>query len=170
MGRRKNSAFDDLIAGGSKLPWKIGVASALIIFMVLHIVAQQSSPTSAPPNPPAMGAFVMRQYIHVFATFLQFLIPAGLLIGACVSFIKGKRSGELVDSVLSSSGLEISSLSWREFEALVAEGFRQRRFKVVERGGAGPDGGVDLALARAHERFLLQCKQWRSSGWRHRGP
>ena len=32
---------------------------------------------------------------------------------------------------------------------------------MTERGGAGPDGGVDLTLARGDERFLVQCKQWR---------
>jgi restriction system protein len=31
---------------------------------------------------------------------------------------------------------------------------------VTERGCAGPDGGVDLALSRGSERFLVQCKQW----------
>lgn len=100
--------------------------------------------------------------MHIFAVLLQFIIPAGFLIGATVSFIKRKRSIELIGSVRSPSGRDVSSLSWQEFESLVGEGFRQRGFQVVERGGAGPDGGVDLAIARGHGRFLVQCKQWRA--------
>lgn len=44
----------------------------------------------------------------------------------------------------------------------MAQGFRQRGFKVTEKGGAAPDGGVDLVLARGNERCLIQCKQWRA--------
>lgn len=44
----------------------------------------------------------------------------------------------------------------------MAEGFRQRGFTVTEKGGAAPDGGVDLILGRGNERFLVQCKQWRA--------
>ena len=33
---------------------------------------------------------------------------------------------------------------------------------MTEKGGASPDGGVDLILARGTERFLVQCKQWRA--------
>jgi restriction system protein len=55
-----------------------------------------------------------------------------------------------------------TSISWQEFEQLVGEGFRQRGFEVGERGGASPDGGVDLELTKAGKRYLVQCKQWRS--------
>jgi len=68
----------------------------------------------------------------------------------------------LFDNVSSESGVNAANLSWREFEPLVGEAFRHRGFEVTERGGAGPDGGVDLTLARGHERFLVQCKQWRA--------
>lgn len=56
----------------------------------------------------------------------------------------------------------MASLTWQQFESLVAEGFRQRGFTVAEKGGAAPEGGVDLILARGTERFLVQCKQWRA--------
>jgi restriction system protein len=146
----------------SKLPWKFGVGLAFIAFVALHLIAQQFGPTSGTTDLQALGAVVLRQYVHVFATLLQFIIPAGLLFGTTASFIKHARSKELIDSVSAPSGREVSSLSWQEFERLVGEGFRQRGFQVTERGGAGPDGGVDLALARGHERFLVQCKQWRA--------
>jgi restriction system protein len=52
-------------------------------------------------------------------------------------------------------------MSWREFERLVGEAFRQRGYVVTGFGGSGPDGGVDLALMKNGERFLVQCKHWR---------
>jgi len=33
---------------------------------------------------------------------------------------------------------------------------------VVETGGGGADGGVDLALRKGSEKFLVQCKQWKA--------
>jgi len=161
MGRRRDSAFDDLMTLASRLPWKVGVASAVVAFIILHVIALVSSPPVA-TSTQTLGGGVLRQLVQVLATFLQFIVPAGFLIGATASFIKQRRSGALLDSVRSSSGRDASSLSWQEFESLVGEGFRQRGFQVTERGGAGPDGGVDLGLARGHERFLVQCKQWRA--------
>ena len=146
----------------SKLPWKVGVGMAVIAFVVLHVIALSSSATPGAANSQALGAGVVRQLVQVVATFLQFIVPAGFLIGATTSFIKQGRSMELIDSVRGPLGRDVSSLSWQEFESLVGEGFRQRGFQVTERGGAGPDGGVDLGLARGHERFLVQCKQWRA--------
>ena len=75
MGRRGSSAVDDLIGGASRLPWKVGAALALIAFVILHIVAEQSIPGSVAPHPPVMGAVVLRGYVHVFATVLQFIHP-----------------------------------------------------------------------------------------------
>lgn len=45
---------------------------------------------------------------------------------------------------------------------LVGEAFRQRGFSVLETGGGGADGGVDLVLSNGREKFLVQCKQWRA--------
>jgi restriction system protein len=57
-------------------------------------------------------------------------------------------------------------MSWQEFEMLVAEAFRLQGYRVVETGGGGADGGVDLVLTKlgtnGSEKFLVQCKQWRA--------
>ncbi len=57
----------------------------------------------------------------------------------------------------------IRKLSWREFEILIGEAFRQQGYQVFERGGAGPDGGVDLDLKGEGEKVLVQCKHYRSA-------
>jgi restriction system protein len=162
MRRSKDSAFGDLLDFASKLSWKVSLGAAVIAFVALHIVAQLSTPVAGNVGLQGIGGLVLRQFVHVFAMFLQFIMPAGFLIGAAVSIIKRSRSRELFDSDWDPPGRKVASLTWQEFERLVAEGFRQRGFQVTERGGAGPDGGVDLELARGGERHLVQCKHWRA--------
>jgi restriction system protein len=72
------------------------------------------------------------------------VVPIGLLIGAIVGFIGQSRAKSLTSSARANPKA-ISEMSWRDFERLVGEGFRQRGFKVTAFGGSGPDGGVDLA-------------------------
>lgn len=45
---------------------------------------------------------------------------------------------------------------------LTSEMFRRKGFAVIERGGNGPDGGVDLELRFDKDKYLVQCKQWKS--------
>jgi restriction system protein len=160
MPRRRDSTFDDLLSFASKLPWKVSVALALVSFIALHLVALGSVPSSVASNPAGLGNVVIRGFIHVFAIFTQYIIPVGFLIGAAASFLKRRRSIGLLDDAR--TGRDIASIGWQEFEQLVGEGFRQRGFQVIERGGASPDGGVDLELTKAGKRHLVQCKQWRA--------
>ena len=53
-------------------------------------------------------------------------------------------------------------MNWRQFERLVTESFRPQGYRVMETGGSGPDGEVDLVLSRDGERHLVQCTQWRA--------
>ncbi len=55
----------------------------------------------------------------------------------------------------------IEGMGWLEFERLAAEGFRQRGYAVSETGGGG-GRAVDMVLTRGTERFLVDCKPWRS--------
>jgi restriction system protein len=135
---------------------------AALTFLGLHglAVAFAAAPTAT--TVADMSSAVIHQYVHVGALFAQFVVPAAFIIGAAVSYFKRSRSIRLLDDTRTSAGPAVASLTWQQFESLVAEGFRQRRFTVTEKGGAAPDGGVDLVLARGTERFLVQCKQWRA--------
>jgi restriction system protein len=161
MARRKGG-LTELLEIAAGLPWKVSAALVPATFIGLHLIAVASDHVAAPPDLAGLGPVVIRTYIHTFALILQYIVPFAFLIGAGVSFAKHSRSGKLFDGVRSDPNADVSALSWRDFEALVGEGFRHRGFAVTERGGGGPDGGVDLALARGHERFLVQCKQWRA--------
>jgi restriction system protein len=161
MGRRKGE-LTLLMEVASKWPWKVSAALVPISFIVLHLIAAVFDYTAAPANLADFGPVVIRQAIHSLAAFLQYIFPIIFLATAVVSFVRRSRSIALFDDVRRGPTANIAALSWQDFETLVAEGFRRRRFEVTERGGAAPDGGVDLALARGHERFLVQCKQWRA--------
>jgi restriction system protein len=161
MGRRKGE-LTLLMEVASKWPWKVSAALVPISFIVLHLMATALDHTAAPANLGDFGPVVIRQGIHAFAAFLQYILPVIFLATAVMSFVRRSRSIALFDDVRAGPTVNVTALSWQDFETLVAEGFRRRGFEVTERGGAAPDGGVDLALARGNERFLVQCKQWRA--------
>ena len=56
----------------------------------------------------------------------------------------------------------LSAMSWREFEALVGESFRQRGYLVEESGKGGLEGDIDLILRKGGRTELVQCKQWQA--------
>ena len=58
---------------------------------------------------------------------------------------------------------DLRALTWQQFESVVGEAFRRQGYSVIETGQGGADGGVDLQLTRAGQRYLVQCKQYRAS-------
>lgn len=166
MARKKSSALEDLMDIGMKLPWQASLVLALIAYLGFHYLA------TMPPRPvviadpkqmgQAMGPMVFRQVAITAGMFLQYLVPAALLIGAAVAAVKRRRHSALHLAVASSpSRNALEQMSWREFEGLVGEVFRRKGFDVVERGGNAPDGGVDIELFAGKDKYLVQCKQWK---------
>jgi restriction system protein len=89
------------------------------------------------------------------------------LLGAITSALRRRERKNLVADVARSQATDaLDGMSWREFEMLVGEGFRLQGYQVVETGGGGADGGIDLVLTKpgksGGEKFLVQCKQWRA--------
>ena len=159
---RRQSPFDDLMSIGLKLPWKVTLAAAVVIFVGLHVVAIATQAPVTTSTLAGLSGVIQHQLIHVLAGFLQYLIPAGLLIGTTVGYFKQRHSGALFVAARASPKLAISSMSWRDFERLVGEVFRRQGFLISGFGGQGPDGGVDLGLTKNGQRFLVQCKHWRN--------
>ena len=62
------------------------------------------------------------------------------------------------------SSLEtLKAMTWQDFELLVGEAYRRQGYAVEEKGGSGPDGGVDLVLRRDGQTTLVQCKRWKQA-------
>jgi restriction system protein len=161
MSRRKNSTLDDLLDIAKLLPWWIDIAIAITAYFWLHSIATSEVVVVAQLG--KMGEFVSGQLFKTLATFGQYLLSFVFLLGAAMSFFgRKKREHLLSETKQRSKQNALLDMSWREFEMLVGEVFRQRGFTVVEMGGNGPDGGVDLVLKKSSEIHLVQCKQWKA--------
>ena len=147
------------------LPWWAGVALALLSYLLLHPVAAQ--PLTAPVQPGQVSAMATQGLWKALASAGQYILPVICLAAAGMSAWRRKvRQGLVTDVAQSQASDVLDGMTWREFEILVGEGFRLQGYQVVETGGGGADGGVDLVLARpgknGGEKFLVQCKQWRA--------
>lgn len=163
--RRREGAADAVIELTSKLPWWAGVALALVSYLLLHAIAAQPV---APPKAPGQISAVMTQSLwRSLANVGQYLLPFLFLVGAGLSAWQRRQRRQLVAQVVAAEpSSALTDMSWQQFEQLVAEGFRLQGYRVLETGGGGPDGGVDLVLSRpgrdGSEKLLVQCKQWRA--------
>lgn len=159
--RRKTSPAEDLVDLISLLPWWACLLLAVVSYLVLHRFAIQPLPTAT--GTAQIGAMVTGSMWRALASVGQYLLPAICVFSAAVSAWRRKTGRQLVEQVTHSKAANaLDGMSWRQFEQLVGEAFRLQGFRVVQTGGGGPDGGVDLVLAKDGETFLVQCKQWRA--------
>ncbi len=159
--RGKTSPAEDLIDVVALMPWWVGVVLAVVIYLVLHSVA--SSPLPTVSSPTQVSSLMVNSVWRGLAYGGQYILPFICLLGALTSFLRRRKRQGLHDDVRRSNAPDaLERMSWREFEMLVGEGFRQRGYAVQESGGGGADGGVDLVLRKDGETFLVQCKQWKA--------
>jgi restriction system protein len=162
LARRKQSPFEDLIEITSKIPWWAGVVLAIAAYVWLHGIA--TSEVSATAQPGQMGQLVTQTLFKTLASFGQYLLPFAFLVGAAMSAYGRYKRRALHKQVAASPDRgALNDMSWQQFEALVGEAFRRKGFAVIETGGGGADGGIDLALKKEGETFLVQCKQWKAT-------
>jgi restriction system protein len=163
MGRKRTtSPAEDLLDLVSMLPWWGGVALAVISYFWLHAVANQQV-FAAPVQTAQIGQYVTSMLWRALAYYGQFILPLICLGGAALSAWRRQQREELLVNVTQSEAANaLDGMSWQEFEMLVGEAFRQQGYQVMENGGSGPDGGVDLILRKGDEIFLVQCKQWKA--------
>lgn len=57
---------------------------------------------------------------------------------------------------------QVRSIDWFQFEQLVALVYRKQGYAVARRGGANPDGGIDLIIEKNGTRTAVQCKHWKT--------
>lgn len=56
----------------------------------------------------------------------------------------------------------LGEIDWYQFEKFCAALLRAEGFQVERKGGAQPDGGVDLIASNGSIQMLVQCKHWRT--------
>lgn len=132
------------------LPWWVGVALALAAYVWLHDVAAV---------PGRLGLLLGYEPARTVAGVAQYALPALLLLVAGLSALGRRRAAApLTQMTASASKAALNTMSWKEFEAVMAEAFRRKGYSVAEKGGVG----ADLVLKQAGKTFLVQCKQWRA--------
>lgn len=159
--KRQSSPAEDLLDLVSILPWWCGVALAIASYFVLHALA---APVPATPvQPGQIGQMVSRMLWQSLAYYGQFILPMLCFLGAAISAFKRRQRRTLAANVAAAPAADaLDGMTWREFEMLVGEAFRLQGYQVVETGGNGADGGVDLVLRKNSEKFFVQCKQWKA--------
>ncbi len=161
MGRRKNSTAG-IIEVVSWLPWWGGVLLAMVVWVLFELFTP-APPAAASVKAGPMAGYVIQSVVAQLAPIVKYLICFLCLLGAVLSFIGRRKRQTLLQGTQGPGGASaIHDMSWREFEMLVGEAFRQQGYTVIETGASGPDGGVDLVLRKGTERYLVQCKQWRA--------
>lgn len=162
MSRRKTSLVEDLIDVASRLPWWLGLTLAATSYFGLHWYALKPLPAAATVN--QMGDVAVSAIWHGFAMFGQYLLSFAFVAGAGLSAWKAHKRSRLADEVRDDPTVStLNQMHWQEFESVVGEAFRRRGYSVTERGGAGPDGGVDLVIRKGSESTVVQCKQYRAT-------
>lgn len=162
MARKgKTSGFEDMADVVALLPWWVGVALAVLSYIVLHAMAGPAKVVLG--QPLGVANLMFGSLRGALALIGQYVVPMICLAGAALSAFRRRHREQLVNGVSQSKSADaLNGMSWREFELLVGEAFRLQGYRVNEQGGAGPDGGIDLVLSKGSEKFLVQCKQWKA--------
>ncbi|MBW2940565.1 restriction endonuclease [Zhongshania aquimaris] len=155
----KSTIMEDLFTLGAKLPWKLSLILAFGSAIALHQLSLIDPPVVTGPQDLSKVVFI--QVVRFIGLVGQYLVPGALLFGALASFMQRRRGKDLLAQTRTQpKGL--GTLSWQQFEQLVGAIFREQGYQVEERGTQGADGGVDLVLRKGGEKYLVQCKHWRS--------
>ncbi len=159
--KRRTSPLEDILDLAALLPWWVGVAIAVVGYVVLHRMAAPVQVAAVQPG--QIGDLMTKTMISGLAYGGQYLVPFIGLLGAAMSFIRRKQRTALISDVAQAkSANALDGMSWREFQILVGEAFRLQGYRVTETGGGGADGGIDLVLAKGSEKAFVQCKQWKA--------
>lgn len=158
MSVRKKSDFD-LASGVARL-------IMLVIFGAVFI-------------PAVRQTLVGLGMITIGIIALLVLLVAGVALirrSNKISPLRSARSFPLHNTIpLNSSALEVTlvkttadlieqlrNVDWFQFERIVGLAYRRLGYTVTCRGGANPDGGIDLIIEMAGQKSALQCKHWRT--------
>jgi Restriction endonuclease len=72
-----------------------------------------------------------------------------------------KREQKQVETITDLIG-QLRAIDWFQFEKLVALVYGKLGYAVARRGGANPDGGIDLVIQKDYQCSAVQCKQWKT--------
>jgi len=161
MGRRSRKEVNELVQLISRIPWWASVLCAIVAYLVLNALATAPMPKLTQPN--QLGSLMVGSVWRGLAFAGQYIVPLLFLLGALMSFVRRREASALVQQAAQTPGAAgLNQMSWPQFERLVGETLRRMGYQITENAGAGPDGGIDLRATRDGQRYIVQCKQWRT--------
>lgn len=169
-GRRKYRKSRRSGAGGfavlirifAKQHWLLNLTLAVATYFALSYFSKSGIGSVALLGTP--GSSPVKAIFSVISSVLKYILPLVFVAAGIISFSGQFKRKRLLKNVKASrhTPYALSTLSWKEFELLVAQVFRERGYKVVE-GSGTRDGGVDLTVRKSGQTHLVQCKHWRTS-------
>ena len=163
--RKKDSGISVLVELLAMLPWWLCLLLAVVSYFVFdHLAAPLQSTVLPLGNDPikALPAVMMGSVKAGLAMALKFIAPTVCVIAAIASFFaRSQREKLLAQAQEMGAVSSVSDMTWREFEMLIGEAYRRQGYSVYETS-PGPDGGVDLAMTKGGEKYIVQCKHWRA--------
>lgn len=161
MGRRTKNDVHELVQLISRIPWWASVLCAVVAYVLLNALA--TSPLPKTIQPGQVAGLMLGSFWRGLAVAGQYIVPIVFLLGALTSFLGRREGAALVNRVANARGSSgLNQMTWPQFERLVGETLRRQGYQVVENGGGGADGGIDLHATKNGQRFVVQCKQWRT--------
>ncbi|ESQ87943.1 hypothetical protein ABAC460_17275 [Asticcacaulis sp. AC460] len=162
MARRKSPDLADWVRALSVVPPFITLPVGIIAYLVLHYFAMKTVAVGAGSAETAAADAATATVLRALALVFQYLIPfvlgmSGLLW--LVRWFEKRRVRKLADAAGSSEVL--ASISWADFERIVAHAFTKHGFDA-QLTPEGADGGIDVVLHRGEQKFLVQAKHWRA--------
>ncbi len=152
MVRRSSSILDDLAEMLSKFPWWAGIGLAFISFLLLNWFAEISSTAGTGTGRGLTGI------VCSLAFWAQFVVPALLLSGAFVSWLRNFKRAGLYEKISRRTSHDcLRGVSRRDYEYVVGEYFRRLHFIIAEVPN-GLNADVKFVAEKGHERYLVRCK------------
>lgn len=140
-----------------KLIWALIPIETLLVYFVIKSLASTSLSKISVLKP--ILNFLQTNAGNI-TVFLFFLFTTSAFFLAIVIAFKRLYRRWLLET---NTDLDkIRSMPWYDFELLVGQIFRHQGYDVEEKGGPGPDGGVDIILRKGKNKIIVQCKHWKN--------
>ena len=91
---------------------------------------------------------------------LKYLLPALFIVAGAAALRFRRAAGAAPRG--STASVDVQSLRWREFEALVGRAFELQGYHMNETGVAGSDASIDLLMRKERQTYVVHCKAWRA--------
>lgn len=159
MTRRRRALWERTLAACSKLPWWIWLALGVASYFGLHsLAASEVTTILLSGDLDRLADHSQDQLVLSAGQYLLPLVFGGL--AALSAYGQSARPDLLSYMTMSPRQTALQSMSWQQFERLVAEAFRRKGYSIPEKSGR--HSRIDFVLRKSGETFLVSCKQWRA--------